>query len=229
MTLVAKSLAKMYRPVGIAVWSIIVLIVVLTTAVLAVVYEVKYSLWLIIAGQVMKWWLLVFGVLAVATHLKLYVANGVTRRDFLAGAALFGGLTAALYAMIVVLGHGIERLVWTAFGTPPDTYPAFSALDALREFGHYLPGALGSLVTGALVAAGFYRFTWWIGLLLVIPGLLPLAVADGMFGLYAAVEAPAPRLLPYPAAVAFSLTVTVIGALLLHRQMHDVAIRRTAG
>ena len=229
MILVAKSLAKIYRPVIIAVWSIIALIVVLVTSVLAAVYEVRYSLWLIIAGQAMKWWLLVFGVLAVAPHLRLYVSNGVTRRDFLAGAALFGGLTAVAYALIVVVGHGIERLVWTAFGTPPATYPPFSALDGLREFGHFLPGALGCLVTGALIAAGFYRFTWWIGLLLTIPGLLPLAVADGMLGLYAAVEAPAPRLLPYPAALAFSLTVTVIGALLLHREMHDVAIRRTAG
>jgi hypothetical protein len=229
MTLVAKTLTTLYRPVGIGFWSIIALIVVVVTAVLAVVYEVRYSLWLIIAGQAMKWWLLVFGVLLVATHLRLYVANGVTRRDFLAGAALFGGLTAVAYALIVVLGHGIERLVWTAFGTPPATYPAFSALEALREFGHYLPGALGCLVTGALVAAGFYRFTWWIGLLLVIPGALPLAVADGLLGLYAAIEAPAPRLLPYPAGVAFSLAVTVIGALLVHRQMHDVAIRRTAG
>jgi hypothetical protein len=229
MNVVARSLFRIYRPVALWFWSIVTLVTVITTAVLAGVDEVGVSLWFLIAGQGMKWWLLILGVLLVAVHLKLYVANGVTRRDFLIGAGVFGGLSAVVFALMVPLGHGVERLVWTAFGTPPDSYPVFTAGAALREAGHLLPGALGSLVTGALIAAGFYRFDWRIGLLLILPGALPLVVADGLLGLYAAAEMPAPRLLPFAAGFVLSLAVTVLGALALRREMRDVTIRRTAG
>jgi len=229
MNVVVRSLFRTYRPVALWFWSIVTLVVVVTTAVLASVAEVEVSMWFLIAGQAVKWWLLILGVLLVATHLKLFVANGVTRRDFLIGGGVFGGLCAVVFALMVPIGHGVERLVWTAFGTPPDGYPAFTAAAALREAGHLLPGTLGCLVSGALIAAGFYRFNWWIGLLLVVPGALPLVVADGLLGLYAAAEVPAPRLLPFAAGFALSLAVTVLGAVALRREMRDVTIRRTAG
>ncbi len=229
MSVVARSLFRIYRPVALWFWSVITVAVVVTTAALARFYEVKVSLWMVIAGQAMKWWLLVVGVLLVATHLKLYVTNGVTRRGYLAGAGLFGGISAVLFALMLPIGHGIERLVWTAFGTPPDTYPAFTAGGALRELGHFLPGALGCLISGALIAAGFYRFNWWKGLLLIIPGVVPLVVADGLLGLYAAAEVPAPRLLPFAAGLTLSLAVTAVGAWALRLELRDVTIRRTAG
>ena len=229
MTIVAKSLYKIYRPVALWFWSMMVLVVAAATAVVARVYEVKFSFWMIIVGQATKWWLLVIGVLLVATHLKLYVANGITRRDFLAGAGLFGGLTAVAYAAMVPIGHGVERLLWTAFGTPPASYPEFSAAEALREFGHYLPGGLACLVSGAFIAAGFYRFNWLIGLLLIIPGALPLLASEGLLGLYAAVEPPAPRVLPYAGGLAVSLALTVLAAAAIRVAMRDVTIRRTAG
>jgi hypothetical protein len=229
MILVAKSLAKIYRPVVLWFWSIIVLAVVAVTAILATVYEVRYSIWLLIAGQATKWWLLVFGTLLVATHLKLYVANGITRRAFLAGGALIGGLTAVVWAALVPIGHGVERLVWTMVGTPPAGYPEFSAAEALREFGHYLPGVLACLVSGALIAAGFYRFPWWAGLLLIVPGALPVVAAEGLLGLYAAAESPAPRILPYAGGLAVSLALTLLAAVAIRATVQDVAIRRTAG
>lgn len=229
MNVVVRSLFHIYRPVALWFWGIGTLATVITTAVLARVAEVEVSVWFLIAGQAMKWWLLILGTLLVGVHLRLYVANGVTRRDFLIGAGVFGGLSAVLFTLVVPIGHGVERLLWTAFGTPPDSYPAFTAGTALREAGHLLPGALGCLVSGALIAAGFYRYNWWIGLLLVVPGLLPLAVAEGLLGLYAAAEMPAPRLLPFAGGFALSLAVTVLGALALRHEMRDVTIRRTAG
>lgn len=229
MTVVTRSLFGIYRPVALWFWSIVTLVVVIVTAVVTRFAEVDVSLWFVIAGQAMKWWLLVIGVLLTATHLKLYVTNGVTRRDFLLGAGVFGGLTAVLFAVVVPVGQAVEGLLRTALGSLPDAYPAFGAGEALRTFGHLLPGALGCLVSGALIAAGFYRFNWWIGLLLVIPGAIPLAVAEGLLGLYAAADTPAPRLLPFAAGFALSLTVTALGALVLLREMRDVTIRRTTG
>ena len=106
------------------------------------------------------------------------MANGVTRRDFLLGAGAFGLVTAVLFAALVPIGRGVEWLLRTAFGVAANGYPDFSAGEAVRDFGHYAPGAIGWLVTGALVAAGFYRYSWWAGLLLIIPFALPLAVPE---------------------------------------------------
>jgi hypothetical protein len=65
--------------------------------------------------------------------------------------------------------------------------------------------------------------------LLVVPGAVPLVVAKGLLGLYAAAEVPAARLLPFAAGLALSLAVTVAGAWALRLVLRDVTIRRTAG
>lgn len=229
MTTVARSLFRVHRPIVAWFWSLIALAAVVVNVTLARFTDSGRSIWLLITGQAVQWWLLVVGVLLVALHLRLYVAQGITRRGFLLGAGLFGGVTAVLFAVLVPVGHGVERLVWAAFGGPPADYPVFSAAEAVREFGYVLPGALGGLVSGALIAAGFYRFSWWAGLLLTLPGALPVLVAGGLFGLYDPAAGPSPRWLPFAAALAVSLLVTAVGAVLLHLQMRDATIRRAAG
>ena len=229
MTSVAKSLWKTYRPVMFWFWGIITAVSVLATAIVATVTDVQFSFWVLIAGQASKWWLLVLGTLLVAVHLKLFIANGLTRRAFLLGSGLFGLLGAVAFAALVPIGHGVERLVWTAFGTPPADYPDLSMALALREFGHFLPGGLACLVTGVAVAAGFYRYPWWAGLLLVVPGAVPLLAAEGLLGLYEAPTVPVTRLLPFAGALAVSLVLTALGALMARQVLHDVAIRRPTG
>ncbi|MCA2217221.1 hypothetical protein [Jidongwangia harbinensis] len=229
MTVVARSLFRIYRPIIVWFWCTVAVVAAVGTAVLAQVAEVKLSLWIIIAGHGLKWWLLVIGVMLVATHFKLYLANGVTRRDFLLGAGVFGAITAVGYAAMVPIGHGVEWLVWTAFGGPPESYPAFSAAGAVREFGHLLPAALGWLVSGALITAGFYRFRWWAGLLLLVPAALPLAVTDALLGIFGPEDTPSARVLPYAAGLTVSLLLTAAGTAAFYLQMRDVAVARTAG
>ena len=229
MSRVARSLWKTYRPVMFWFWGIVTAVSVLVSAILAAVTEVRHSFWVMIAGQASKWWLLVVGTLLVAVHLKLFIANGLTRRAFLLGSGVFGLLSAVAFAALVPIGHGVERLVWALVGAPPADYPGFSAAIALREFGHFLPGGLAYLVTGVAVAAGFYRYPWWAGLLLVVPGAVPLLAAEGLLGLYDAATLPATRLLPFAGALAVSLGLTALGALMARQVLHDVAIRRPAG
>ena len=124
------------------------------------------------------------------------MANGVTRRDFLLGAGVFSLVTAVLFAALVPSGRGRRVAAATAFGVAGNGYPDFSAGEALRDFGHYVPGTIGWLVTGALVAAGFYRYSWWAGLLLIIPFALPLAVPEILLGLYAAADTPTAPIRP---------------------------------
>jgi len=119
MILVAKFLARTYRPVVLWFLCAVAVIVAAVSIVAARVSDTGFSFWLITSGHATKWWLLIMGILLVATYLKLYVANGVTRHDFLLGSALFGGLTATAFAVLLPIGHGIEQLVWMIIDTPP--------------------------------------------------------------------------------------------------------------
>jgi hypothetical protein len=228
MTLVAKSLTRTFRPVVLWFLCAVTVIAVAASIVAAGVSDLGYSLWLIILGHSTKWWLLVVGTLLIATHLKLYVANGITRRDFLLGSALFGAGAVVAIALLIPAGHGVEQLVWTIAGTPPAGYPEFSAAGAVREFGHYLPIGLGFLVSGAFIGAAFYRFPWWAGLVLIVPGIMPAITADALLGGVGA-DPPATRGLPYAGALAVSLLVTLLMAAMVGAAMRDVTIRRTAG
>ena len=229
MMLVAKNLYREYRPIATWFWAIIGAATAVTTAVVAIFHEVRFSFWLLIAGQGIRYFLLVIGILLITGHLKLFVAGGITRRDFLRGAGVFGALTATAYAAVVPVGHGVERLIWTAFGTPPDSYPGFTVVSALREFATMLPAGLAGFITGAFIAAGFYRYHWIKGMLLIVPGLLPLASAEVFLTMYAGVEDGRDGLLPLGAAVALTLALVAGLAAVMNSTMRNVAIRAATG
>jgi hypothetical protein len=220
-------LLRLYRPVVLWFAGALVAAELIAGAVIAASGRATFSLWLIMAGSAVKYWLLVVGVMLVTTHLRQFVANGATRREFLTGAAMFGLTMAVLTALMVPLGHGVENAVLGLTGDRSTGYPPFSAAVALAEFGRVLPGGLAYLISGGLFAAGFYRFAGWIGVALLIPAALPLVVAQTLLGVDG--SGVTGDLLPYAAAVVLSLLVTGVAAAGLHRAMRDVAIRRTAG
>jgi hypothetical protein len=229
MNVVAKSLFGTYRYVGFWFWAVIALVVVSASVVTGWFDGIDLSLWELITGQATKYWLLVLGLTLVPTHLRLFVANGVTRRDFLLGAGAFSLVTAVLFAALVPSGRAVEWLLRTAFGVAGNGYPGFSAGEAVSDFGHYVPGTIGWLVTGALVAAGFYRYSWWAGLLLIIPFALPMVVPEILLGLYVAPDTTKHQLVPFAAGLALSLLASAAGAVVLRLMTRDVAIRPAAG
>jgi hypothetical protein len=229
MNVVVKSLFSFYRLIGLGFWGVIVLVVVVASVVTARFSGIELSVWELVTGQASKYWLLILGISVVATHLKLFVANGVTRHDYLLGAGVFCLATAVAFAALVPIGRGVERLLRSAFGATGNGYPDYSAGEAVSDFGHYAPGALGWLITGALIAAGFYRYSWWAGLLLIIPFALPLVIPETLLGLYVAPDIAEDRFVPFGVGLALSLLASAAGAIVLRLVMRDVPIKASAG
>jgi hypothetical protein len=220
--LVAVNLLRIYRPIALWFLAIMVVGVAIGMTVVSRLTDPTFSLWLVMAGTAARYWLGVVGVLLISLNLRQFVANGITRHDFLAGAALFGLVAAVLFALAVPLGHGAEDLL---LGGGEPLYPATSLGTGLREFGHILPASLAFLVTGTAAAAGFYRYGAWGGLALLLPALLPVAAAEALLGVdeHGGFDA---RFLPYAPAALTVLAVTALGGLLVHLTLRDVAIRR---
>jgi hypothetical protein len=226
---VVRALIRIYRPIALWGLGLMALGIAAGTTVADSVGHLQISLWLIVAGTGAKYWLAVIGVLVISLSLKTFVANGVTRRAFLTGATVFGLGLALIVTLLAPIGHLIEWSLISLFTEVPARYPEFTMSAAASEFGHLLPGNLAMIVSGAAVTAGYYRFGGLGGLLAMIPGLLPMAVAEGLFTFDDQGTTITTRFLPYAAALLLSLAVSVLGAMLLRREIRDVAIRRTTG
>ena len=225
--LVTRTLFRIYRPVVLWFLGMIVVGVAVANVVLTRFLDPGFSVWLF-AGSVGRYWLMVVGILLVSMHLRQFISNGVTRRDFLIGAAVFGLILAVFFAVLVPLGHGVESALLGLDGRRGVGYPPFSFAVAVGEFGYSLPGALAFGVSGIAVSAGFYRYGAWGGSLVMLPALLPIAASQAFLGIDDHGELSA-RFVPYLAALAISLAVTAMAAVLYHRTLRDVPIRRTAG
>jgi hypothetical protein len=225
---VTMALFRIYRPIAAWFLGIVVVVVTVGSTIFSHVSPQHVSLWLIIVGFGSKYWLGVVAVMLISMQLRSFVANGISRRAFLAGAGVFSLLAALFFALLGPIGHAVEYLLLSLFVQLPADYPAVSLSAGLGQFGHALPANLAFLVTGAAVTAGFYRFGGLLGLPVMIPGLVPIGVAEGLFNFDDGGDMTT-RFLPYAVALLLSLAATAAGALLLRFQVRDVAIRRTTG
>jgi hypothetical protein len=216
--LVFVDLWRTYRHV--LFWFLGVLVVGVTIADIVArrIADPAPGIWMYVANA-FRWWLAVVAVVMVTNNLRNYVVGGITRRDFMAGAAALAVVGSVGFALLVPIGHGIEYALHGGSG--------FSFAIALRDFGHTLPACLAAFVTGAAASAGFYRYGAWAGLALLIPALLPAAVSEALLSTNGDGQVET-RFLPYAAALLLSLTVTAAVALLNHRELRDVAVRRSA-
>jgi hypothetical protein len=224
---VTVALYRIYRPVAAWFLGMVVVGVAVASTVMNHFGAQKVSLWLLIAGFGSKYWLGVVGVMLVSLQLKSFVANGITRRACLLGAGVFSLLLALFFALLAPIGHAVEGAVLSIFVDLPAEYPSVSMPNLIAEFGHALPADLAFLVTGAAVTLGFYRFGGLLGLAVMIPALVPLAVAEGLFNFDNGADMTT-RFVPYAVALLLSLLATAAGVLLLRLEIKDVAIRRTA-
>jgi hypothetical protein len=226
--LVAKTLFRFYRPAFLWFIGFLVIGTAVAMSIVDRLTTPTVSIWLLVAGSALKYWVLIVGIMLVVTHLRQFVINGTTRRDLITGAAVFGVTVAIGFAILVPIGHGLERALLALSGPVPSGYPAFSAGIALSEFGRYLPQELAFLVSGLAIAAGFYRYGGWPGVLFLVPGVLPVVVAEGLVGFDENGHVQS-RLLSYPVGLVVVLVVTALVAVLYQREMRDVPIRPVAG
>jgi hypothetical protein len=224
-TLVMTSLVRRYRPVALWFWGAAVLGIGIALWIVASVTDVEFSLWGTIAGSAAKYWLGTVGVVLVSVHLKQFVSVGVTRHEFLDGAAWFALGAAVLFSVVLPVGHGVEQ--W-AVGLSQPLAAGYPHVAMISEFLHTLPAELAYLVSGAAITAGYYRSGPLRGLLLMVPALLPVLVSEVLMGRDGHGQT-VTRWLPLWPAIVLSLLVTALVAAMCHRLVRDVAIRRAAG
>jgi hypothetical protein len=191
------------------------------------VTDPPFSLWVMVFGTGARYWLLIMGILLVSMYLRPFVANGITRRDFMVGSAAAGATMAVVLALLVPAGHAVEWAVLQIGGSPAE-YPELTASLAGREFVHVLASGLAFLASGLAITAGFYRYGGWPGILFLIPGLVPMGIAESLLGLGDRGELDA-RFVSVAVALLAAFAAIALVALMYQRLMRDVPIRRAAG
>ena len=130
------------------------------------------SLWSFAVQQAFPVFTLAIGAMAMA-HLPIHLAFGMTRRSFAAAVVLTVLAIAAVLALLVPLGYGLEGAVFRGYGwahAVPEGLGAAMLTAALRT-------AVWGLV-GALNAALWYRFGGVVGVVLApVAAILPLVAA----------------------------------------------------
>ncbi|WP_157554501.1 hypothetical protein [Nocardia crassostreae] len=122
------------------------------------------------------------GIYVTAVYLPLYLAHGITRREFGKQALLFGAALVTAGAALMTLGFAIERLVYAVADWPQKLDSGARGLySSTHQYGwmflsFWLTFAV-YLAVGAAIAAAFYRRAWGgLGGVLLIPvGLLLIA------------------------------------------------------
>ncbi|MGH8793544.1 MAG: hypothetical protein ACRDXX_12985 [Stackebrandtia sp.] len=149
----------------------------LLTVTVAVFHDAQFgSLWAGLAGAP-RIYLLVMGIVTAGVMLRLYVAVGRTRREYLLGGLIHGPASGAVLTLAVLAGLGLERLTYAVVGG--EQFPAggdlFSSVEAMAA------GTVALFTTntafyfsGWLIGAGFYRLHWLIGLILIVPAAAPM-------------------------------------------------------
>jgi hypothetical protein len=210
-----KTLLLIYRPVLLLFLGVITPVVVVVDILFG--KDVPGGLWVIVVGAATRYWLLVIGILLATMQLRVFVANGVTRRDFTAGAARFGLVVALALAVVVVAGQTVESAILA--GATPEIG------GILAGFVRQVVFVLAFGVGGWLIGTAYFRLHPLVATLLNVPVVGAVALTSWLLGTVETGPAP----LALPAAVPIGLALVALGYLVVRRLTADIAIRRTAG
>jgi hypothetical protein len=131
----------------------------------------QVSLWDVFGQAPPKYFLVIAGIVAAYIWLPVYVAHGVTRRDYSLASALFYGATCAAFGALSAVLYVIDRLARSATAPlPPWHGPWF--------FVHTSILFLLWFCSGWLISGAFYRFGILGGILFVPIGSLPAIIGE---------------------------------------------------
>jgi hypothetical protein len=191
---------------------------------------VDRSIWHYIAAQVPRWVALSLGADAITTYLRLHLAHGRTRRDFLRQLwPYFAGFAAAL-AVMVTIGYQIERGAFALMGWEHRTENPVQFGDTANVpgiFGTYLLMFVLWTLAGAMISAGFSRnvllgvATIPIGLVIVAP----TEVVGGLSGIPLFNRLAEPLGFSLAGAVAASLGLGLVGCAVTWGIVRDMPVR----
>ncbi|WP_033343904.1 hypothetical protein [Catenuloplanes japonicus] len=231
MTTVAVSLFRRLWPVYAVFAALLVTVVAVVGTLIGTYGSLTDSAWNIGAASTTKWLVGSIGFILLPSYLRQYVANGVTRREFLGGGLLFGIGSAAGFALLVLAGFGVERLIYGATGLMDgltEPYPVHSAGSAVAVLVRAFLIYLAHICTAWLVAVGFYRYGALTGLLLIPPSLVPAFGSELFFGTEWSPVGGVDLLgldLPFAASALLTAVLVVAGCAIVHQLGRAVAIR----
>ncbi|HEV2782976.1 MAG TPA: hypothetical protein VGX25_26620 [Actinophytocola sp.] len=174
----AWSIARFPEPGALAyavlIWLGLFLLSVLFVAGRAIFGTVTGSFWEHLT-QVLRWFAFGTGIWLTGVYLRLHVAHGRTRRDFLRRASVYLVAFAAVLAALTTVGYLLELALYRVAGWPhrlTRDYLFTSGGEVGPILLTYVLVYLAWAVAGALAAATFRRL-YWYGLVITAP----LAVA----------------------------------------------------
>jgi hypothetical protein len=132
--------------------------------------------------------LLAGGIGLVVNFLPMYVAYGITRRHFLAGALPVGVGLALLAALAGTLVFALEGAVFDVADWRHVLENAADRhiYDRPDQYGLILPELAvqfaAHLVSGMLIGAAYYRLGGGLGTLLIVPAVVPAVVSEMALG-----------------------------------------------
>lgn len=228
--LVRRMISRMVPLVGIY-WAIMLAIYVLLVGVLAATGVLERSMWEPIAGPPPRYWLLSMGVLT-AVQVRLFIANGITRRQHAEASALLYLALAVLFAAIAAVGYAAERPIYEAAGLMDrltEPYPVHTLADMGGEFVAGIVINYLYLLSGALIGIGFYRFNWMAGIAFIPLALIPPTIAEVAFdahwsgtGINDALDLPRA---PFPVGLAIAAVMLAIFLAGTYRIFRTVPVR----
>jgi hypothetical protein len=212
------------------VWVGIVALMAVVTTGTAIWGHVDRSIWHYPATFAARWFAFGLGVDAITTYLRLHVAHGRTRRDFLRQLWPYLLVLAAFLALLVTIGYQIERGVYALADWPHrlQSPTLFSTTDNI-------PGLIGAFtltfvlwaIAGVLLAAAFTR-NLLLGLLTVPIGFLiitPSELVAGTTALPLIQDVMAVLRLPTVTSIAFGLAGIAVGCVATWGIVRDIPVR----
>lgn len=135
-----------------------------------------------IAGAgALRYFPMAIGIMLTPTMMPMYVAQGVTRRQFARSGALITLALAALTALFMCAAYPVEALAYRLGGRTyelglPHLFDAWN--DFALIFIEYLVLTTASIAAGWLIGTMYYRLHWFWATLLIPVCLVPTAAAE---------------------------------------------------
>jgi hypothetical protein len=189
-------------------WVAFFALIMVVTGAIAIFGEIRNSVWEQ-ATQLPRWFAFGTGIWLTGVYLRVYVAHGQTRSDFMRRASVFVVAFAAVLAGLTTLGFLLELALYRMAGWS-QTFSREYLFDSAGQIGPilltFLLVYLVWTVMGALLAAAFRRL-YWYGLLVAGPLAIVLvitteaAVGSRYFPLLALVDVEVASSVPLALAV----------------------------
>lgn len=161
--------------------AIVMAIFVLISAGAALLGGVDASMWQNAGSGAFKYFPMAMGIMLTPVLLPLYVAQGVTRRQFTVGGALFVAVWSAGLTLAMVAGFAVEAVAYDALGWPhelenPHLFDSWQ--QAHLVFAEYFPLIAVHMLAGWIIGMTYYVLGWFRATLLLPVSLLPALAAE---------------------------------------------------